>query len=109
MQDAYQTLILPDVQQMLQEGDLRGLSEFCKVVHPAAVAEILEELEDSQIWTILDQAELPLRVEIFEYISLRRQTALVELRGAYSQNVFRQIDVRECESCRFAEAQSGSV
>jgi magnesium transporter len=79
MQDAYQTLILPDVQQMLQEEDLRGLAAFCKVVHPAAVAEILEELEDARIWTILDQAELPLRVEIFEYISLRRQTALVEL------------------------------
>jgi hypothetical protein len=39
----------------------------------------------------------------------RNQTALVELRGAYGQNVFRQIDVRQCESCRFAEAQPGSV
>jgi magnesium transporter len=79
MQDAYQTLILPDVQQMLQENDLQGLAAFCKVVHPAAAAEILEELEDLQIWTILEQAELPLRVEIFEYISLRRQTDLAEL------------------------------
>jgi magnesium transporter len=78
MQDAYQSLILPDVQQMLQEEDLAGLAAFCKVVHPAAVAEILEELDDPQIWLILDQAELPLRVEIFEYISLRRQTELVE-------------------------------
>ena len=66
MQDAYQSLILPDVQQMLQEEDLAGLAAFCKVVHPAAVAEILEELDDPQIWLILDQAELPLRVEIFE-------------------------------------------
>lgn len=78
MQDAYQSLILPDVQQMLQEEDLAGLAAFCKVVHPAAVAEILEELDDPQIWLILDQAELPLRVEIFEYVSLRRQTELVE-------------------------------
>ena len=39
----------------------------------------------------------------------RDQTALVELRGAYSQNTFRQIDVRQCETGRFAEAQPGSV
>ncbi len=77
MQDAYQTLIFPDVQQMLQEGDLTGLAAFAKVVHPAAVAEILDELEDAQVWTILDQADLALRVEIFEYMSLRRQTQLV--------------------------------
>lgn len=78
MQDAYQTLIFPDVQQMLQEQDLPGLAAFCGVVHPASVAEILEELDDSQVWTVLDQAADQLRVEIFEFISLRRQTELVE-------------------------------
>lgn len=77
MQDVYQTLILPDVQQMLGEGDLAGLAALCNVVHPAMLAEILEELEDNQIWTVLDQAEMTRRVEIFEYISLRRQTDLV--------------------------------
>ena len=44
MQDAYQSLILPDVQLMLQEDDREGLAAFCRVVHPASVAEILEEL-----------------------------------------------------------------
>lgn len=78
MQDTYQTLILPDVQLMLQEDDFAGLAALCKVVHPAAVAEILEEIDDLQAWKVLNQAELPLRVEIFEYLPLRRQTALVE-------------------------------
>lgn len=78
MQDAYQNLILPDVRMMLDEGDLQGLAAFCGVVHPATVAEILEELEDPQIWTILDHAGDQLRVEIFEYLSLKRQTELVE-------------------------------
>lgn len=77
MQDAYQNLILPDVRMMLDEGDLQGLAAFCGVVHPAAVAEILEELEDPQIWTVLDHAGDQLRVEIFEYLSLKRQTELV--------------------------------
>jgi magnesium transporter len=30
---------------MLQEGDIAGLAAFCTVVHPAAVAEILDELD----------------------------------------------------------------
>jgi magnesium transporter len=77
MQDAYQSLILPDVQQMLAEGDLAGLAAVCNVVHPALLAEILEELEDDQIWMVIDQAEMTRRVEIFEYISLRRQSDLV--------------------------------
>lgn len=78
MQDAYRSLILPDLLQMLQEGDRYALTEFCKVVHPVAVAELLEELTDVQTWTVLDHAELPLRVEIFEHISLRRQVELAE-------------------------------
>lgn len=44
----------------------------------------------------------------------RNQTALAELRGAHGQNAFRQIDVRQCQCCRFTEAPpqpwpSGSV
>ena len=77
MQDAYRSLILPDLLQMLQEGDRHALAEFCKVVHPVAVSELLEELSNTQVWTVLDHAELPLRVEIFEHISLRRQVELV--------------------------------
>ncbi|MFO0975141.1 MAG: magnesium transporter [Planctomycetaceae bacterium] len=79
MPDALQTLILPDVQLMLQEGDTAGLAALCNVLHPAAVAEMLEELQDDQIWTILDQADLNHRTEIFEFISLRRQTELAEM------------------------------
>ena len=41
--------------------------------------------------------------------SNRNQTALVELRGAYGQNVFSQIDIHQREACRFAEAQPSPV
>ena len=78
MRDAYQNLIFPDVMQMIQEDDVEGLAAFCGVVHPASVAEILEELEDQQVWRILDQAGDQLRVEIFEFLSLKRQTELAE-------------------------------
>jgi magnesium transporter len=78
MRDAWQNLILPDLMQMVQEDDVQGLAAFCGVVHPASVAEILEELEDPQVWRILDQADDQLRVEIFEFLSLKRQTELAE-------------------------------
>ncbi len=78
MLDPYRSLILPDVQQMLNEGDRHGLTAFSMVVHPVLVAEILEELDDAQIWNVLDHAELARRIEIFENFSLRRQAELVE-------------------------------
>lgn len=77
MTDAYSSLILPDVRLMVQEDDRHGMSEFCRVLHPAVVANILEELEPREVWSILDHAELRLRVEIFEYIALRRQAEMV--------------------------------
>ncbi|MEZ6124319.1 MAG: magnesium transporter [Planctomycetaceae bacterium] len=77
MTDAYSSLILPDVRLMIAEEDRHGLSEFCRVLHPAVVASILEEMDPREVWTILDHADLRLRVEIFEYISLRRQTEMV--------------------------------
>lgn len=78
MLDTYQTLILPDVRQMLAEGDRHGLTELSRVLHPVLVAELLEQLDPGDVWKILYLAELDLRVEIFENISLRRQTELVE-------------------------------
>lgn len=77
MPDVYSSLILPDVRQMVLEEDRHGMSEFCRVLHPAVVAAILEELHPREVWTILDHTELKLRVEIFEYVSLRRQSELV--------------------------------
>lgn len=63
---------------MVREEDRHGLTEFCRVLHPAVVADILEELEPREVWVVLDHADLRLRVEIFEYIGLRRQVELVE-------------------------------
>lgn len=77
MTDVYSSLILPDVRLMVQEEDRHGLTEFCRVLHPVVVANILEELEPREVWSILDHADLRLRVEIFEHISLRRQMELV--------------------------------
>ena len=78
MLDTYQNLILPDLRQMVAEGDSHGVTEFCRVVHPVVMGEMLEQLSDAEVWQVLDHAELDQRVEIFENINLRRQTELVE-------------------------------
>ena len=77
MPDAYSSLILPDVRQMVREEDRHGLTEFCKVLHPVVVVDILEELDPRDVWVVLDNADLRLRVEIFEYIDLPRQIEMV--------------------------------
>ncbi|HIE98733.1 MAG TPA: magnesium transporter [Planctomycetes bacterium] len=77
MPDVYSSLILPDVRQMVREEDRHGLTEFCRVLHPVVVANILEELDSRDVWVVLDHADLLLRVEIFEYIALSHQIEMV--------------------------------
>ena len=75
--DTYNTLILPDVRQMLRDGDARGLAEFCNVLHAGVCAAVLEHLEDDEIWQVLDHCDMSRRVEIFQFFDLHRQESLV--------------------------------
>ncbi len=74
----YNQLMLPDLRLMLAENNARELSEFCDVLHPAVTAEILEGLTPTEVWTVLSHTGLPRQVEIFEFMSLPQQIALVE-------------------------------
>jgi len=74
----YNPLILPDLRIMLQEDDARGLAEFCTVLHPAVAAEVLEGLESVGVWQVLSHCDLSRQVEIFEFLSLAQQIALVD-------------------------------
>lgn len=78
MQDVYHNLILPDLQQMLAEDDARGLSEFCEVVHPAAIASILEQLTPTDVWNVLKHASVDGQVEVLQFFSIPDQVDLVE-------------------------------
>ncbi len=72
------SLLLPDLRQMLQENDLSGLREFCTVLHPAVAAEVLEKLSNEDAWKVLANSNLEQQVEIFEFISLPKQVELVD-------------------------------
>ena len=77
--NSYNSLILPDVRQMLRDDDKQGLSEFCTVLHAAVCSAVLDELEEHEVWQVLDNCDLPRRVEIFEFLDLHRQEELVQV------------------------------
>ena len=73
----YDPLLLPEIREMLLEGDAGAMREFCEVFHPATVAENLEEFTDAEIWEILTHASRSRQVEVFEFLPLDRQRELV--------------------------------
>ena len=73
----YDPLLLPELREMLIENDTRAMQEFCEVFHSGVVAENLEALADQECWAVLSHTALRRRVEIFEFLSLPRQMALV--------------------------------
>ena len=77
MVDYFKSLVQPDIRQMVRDRDKAGMSAVIEVTHPAVAASVLEDLYDDEVWTVLDNATLSNRVEIFEYIALRRQEELV--------------------------------
>ncbi|MBA3315849.1 MAG: magnesium transporter [Planctomycetaceae bacterium] len=77
----FNSLLLPDLRQMLEENDAAGLREFCEILHPAGVAEVLQDLSSADVWKVLSHCGLVRQVEIFEHLSLTRQVELVDLIG----------------------------
>jgi len=81
MSSMFNSLLLPDLRQMLDENDAAGLREFCEILHPAAVAEVLQDVSSADVWKVLSHCGLVRQVEIFEHLSLARQVELVDLIG----------------------------
>ena len=75
------TLLGPDLRLMIEEGDDDGLRAFCEELHPAALAEVLADLDDEIVWRVLSHCGLARQVEIFAFLSLHRQVELVDAIG----------------------------
>lgn len=74
----YHSLLKPDLREMLTEQDVRGMAEFCDVLHPAVTAEVLEGFEIAELLHVLDSCPLRKQVEILEYLPLAVQVSIVE-------------------------------
>ena len=72
------TLFLPEIREMLAEGNGEALREFCTTIHPASVAEFMSGLEEDEAWKVLGYADEHERTEIFLYFEPERQLRIVE-------------------------------
>lgn len=72
------TLLLPELREMLAENDSAGLADFCEAMHPARAAEFMEGLNAEETWGVLKEADPERRVAIFGYLDEERQVQILE-------------------------------
>ena len=73
----YNCLLQPDLKLMLAEGDDVGLQQFCEVLNPIIVAEVLEGLAPADTWRVLSSTSINRQAEIFEAIEPTQQIELI--------------------------------
>ena len=73
----YNPLLQPDLKIMLAEGDSDGLQQFCEVLNPVIVSEVLQGLPPADVWRVLLSTGIARQAEIFELIEPAEQVQLV--------------------------------
>lgn len=69
-------LFSPEVRMMLEEHDTAGMAAFVENLHPATVAESLDDLSTTDIWTFLRACPINLQALVFEYFNHEKQEEL---------------------------------
>jgi magnesium transporter len=69
-------LFSPEVRLLLEENDLQGMAAFVENLHPATVAESLDDLPAADIWKFLRSAPIQQQALVFEYFSHEKQEEL---------------------------------
>jgi len=68
----------PELRLMLADDDAAGLKALCEDLHPATVAEALEDFSPQEVWKIITPASIRTQAAIFEYLPPTRQVTMVE-------------------------------
>ncbi len=71
------TLLLPELREMLADGNSAELEEFCSAMNASRTAEFMEGLSDDEAWTVLSFAEPARRAEIFSHFDQDRQLQIL--------------------------------
>src|SRR5690554_6397613 len=66
--------IVLQLNELIQNNRITSATEHVKGLHPMDVADILEQLEPSQSWRVLER--LPNRAEVFTYFETEQQLRL---------------------------------
>ena len=69
----------PEIRQMLADKDADGLRSLCDTLHPATVAEALDdEFTPEQVWEVISHSSIRTQASIFEYLPPLRQVEMAE-------------------------------
>src|SRR4051794_40532538 len=68
----------PEIRLMLAEKDSAGLRSLCEDLHPARVADALDEFAPEQVWEVLTPSNIRTQAAVFEYLPPPRQVELIE-------------------------------
>jgi magnesium transporter len=71
----------PEVRVMLADNDLDQMRTLCETLHPATIAEVLDEFHPSDVWRVLSQAPIRDQAAVFEYFPIEKQVELAEGAG----------------------------
>ena len=72
-------LFTPEIRLLLQEQSPAGLREFCESLHPATMAEALDDdFTPEQVWEVISHAGIRTQAAIFEYLPPTRQVEMLE-------------------------------
>jgi len=71
------TLLLPELREMLADGNVAELEEFCSALNANRTAEFMEGLTDDEAWLVLQHAQPARQAEIFISFDHDRQLAIL--------------------------------
>jgi magnesium transporter len=72
------TLLLPELRELLSEGNKAALAEILSDFHPASVADFAEGLSVEETWQLLDHAPLPRQAAVFAFFPPYKQLDLLK-------------------------------
>ena len=81
------TLFLPELREMLLNGNSAEMKEFCEALHPAAIADFMAGLTADEAWAVLREASRETRSEIFSFFDEAKQIEIIETQERDSVSV----------------------
>jgi magnesium transporter len=76
------TLLLPELREMLANQDHDELVQFCTALNPARTAEFMEGLTPGECWQVLQHVDATRGAEVFLYFEHERQLEIVRSQDA---------------------------
>ena len=69
----------PEIKDMLAQDDVAGLAALCEELHPATIADAIDDtLSVEETWKLLSASDARVQAGIFEYLPALRQVELLE-------------------------------